>query len=336
MRSSFGGSSLATPSGLRPAAGGASADTPPSPEGIGGAQEGEVCATATLYTVTMRSDLPVVNGAFCMTISGNSLAVNVKSDMSAEASVLMARSLTLPPDAISTEVVSSFHNGVVRVQVARTAHGRRPRSKVSPGTGPVDTKALTKTTQEMMAELSNMLEHTGPDQQRFQSPNLAAQPESEPLQKSAADWNGALESSPALQMGQPASSFPATPVENVEGMVLANRTPRALVWDNIDQSTGQNKSNSTGEFTNELTNAATDVQLSPGAPAFGSTVGMPMEVNANRSETRRDHNFSLPPPSPIANSSASADSPSKVQAAGSDVLKRCQVMISARCARIGF
>ncbi len=124
-----------------------------SPEGV---REGEFSSTLSLYTWHLKCDVPASNAAFRLTISGRTIIVNVSSSPQAPPNsvALMARSLTLPPDADLSELVSSFNEGEVTVQIARK--GARTNAQLSPG--PVDTLALARNTQEMMAELSDMLE----------------------------------------------------------------------------------------------------------------------------------------------------------------------------------
>ena len=121
-----------------------------------GAREGEFSATLSLYTWHLKCDVPASNAAFRLTISGRTIILNVSSSpqVASNSVALMARSLTLPPDADLSELVSSFHAGEVRVQIVRKGAGAN--TQLSPG--PVDTLALARNTQEMMAELSDILE----------------------------------------------------------------------------------------------------------------------------------------------------------------------------------
>ncbi len=332
LRGSFGGSGgLPPPSPQRQAAAASAVYHALSPKAIEGTRDGEVSATSTLYTFYMKSDLPVVNGAFCMAISGRTLAVNIKSDMGTDATVLLARSLVLPPDAIPTEVVSSFHDGVVKVQVARQAPGRT-RSDFSPGTGPVDTKALTKTTEEMMAELSNMLGGSPPE--RFQSPtqNLLQDPESVP-ELTAGDAR--TDTKRALWSGHPTEDFvningdPSGDYEDAP--MVAARTPRTLIRNGFPEQTVRQHMQAAFPRS-ESSSTARDVHLSPGSPSLGVPIGLPTtstldEEKAARSAARRAQfiNSGLPPPSPATSSGAAADPSPKGQSVESDVLKRCQV-----------
>ena len=120
------------------------------------ARSGEFFATPALYTWLVKCEVPASNAAFRLTISGRTVVVNVSSTphFGQDCMALMARSLLLPSDANIAELVCSFHDGNVKIQIARSI--TTGTSQQSPG--PVDTRALARTTEEMMAELSNMLE----------------------------------------------------------------------------------------------------------------------------------------------------------------------------------
>jgi hypothetical protein len=142
-----------TPHFAKGSAGSLSVAPAESPEG---AREGEFSSTLSLYTWHLKCDVPASNAAFRLTISGRTIILNVSSSpqVASNSVALMARSLTLPPDADLSELVSSFHAGEVRVQIVRKGAGAN--AQLSPG--PVDTLALARNTQEMMAELSDILE----------------------------------------------------------------------------------------------------------------------------------------------------------------------------------
>lgn len=86
------------------------------------------------------------------------------------------------------ELVVSFHDGVAIVQIARQTNAAVALT-TSSSPGPVDTIALARTTEDMMAELSNMLElnNYSADSQGLTPPNSAHYEKASP-QAIAAEW----------------------------------------------------------------------------------------------------------------------------------------------------
>jgi len=132
-----------------------------------GAREGEFEATSGLYTWTVKSEVPLENAAFRFTVSGRTVVVHAsRPSFGADSTPLMARSLTLPPDADVSELISTFHAGIVTVQIGRKAR-TATLVRRSNGLGtctcpkPMDThRCISQSTEELMSELDTMLELT--------------------------------------------------------------------------------------------------------------------------------------------------------------------------------
>jgi hypothetical protein len=125
-----------------------------------GAREGEFEATSGLYTWTVKNDVPLENAAFRFTVSGRTVVIHAsRPTFGVDSTPLMARSLTLPPDADVSELISTFHAGVVTVQIGRKARAATLVRRTSPK--PMDThRCISQSTEELMSELDTMLELT--------------------------------------------------------------------------------------------------------------------------------------------------------------------------------
>ena len=125
-----------------------------------GAREGEFEATSGLYTWTVKSEVPLENTAFRFTVSGRTVVIHAsRPTFGVDSTPLMARSLTLPPDADVSELISTFHAGVVTVQIGRKARAATLVRRTSPK--PMDThRCISQSTEELMSELDTMLELT--------------------------------------------------------------------------------------------------------------------------------------------------------------------------------
>jgi len=145
----------------------------------------------------------------------------------------------------------------------------------------------------------------------------------------------------ALWMGKPAehsANIHGAPADDYEDALIASaRTLRTLT--RTEQPARQNMH--VAFSTSETCSISRDIHLSPGSPALGTSIGLPVtsgldEEKAARSASRRAQfiNSGLPPPSPPTSSAAAVDPSPKGKAVESDVLKRCQVSEQALPPRI--
>jgi hypothetical protein len=168
-----------------------------------GAREGEFEATSGLYTWTVKSDVPLENAAFRFTVSGRTVVVHAsRPSFGIDSTPLMARSLTLPPDADVSELISTFHADIVTVQIGRKAKAATLVQRTSPK--PMDThRCISQSTEELMSELDTMLELTF-NGAAYQGTENGERP-ARPLSDTAILLNG---SSPQRNDGDHASQQP--------------------------------------------------------------------------------------------------------------------------------
>lgn len=125
-----------------------------------------------------------------------------------------------------SEVASTYYDGVVTVQVARKSK-RTLSSVIQLSPGPVDTLALVQTTEEMMAELTNMLELNrfaqppAPDDEPSPGVYQTSSAELFDSEMMGADARKALEA--AWQ--QPAASSPSPIMAGIQREVLRDSPP---------------------------------------------------------------------------------------------------------------
>lgn len=336
-----------------------------SPEG---AREGEFSATPSLYTWHLKCDVPAPNAAFRLTISGRSMVVTVGSttQLGPDSVALLARRLVLPLDADLSELVASFHEGEVKIQIVRKGGGKS--AQLSPG--PVDTLALARNTEEMMAELSDMLELG------FQQPAPAYGDDSAPARPLS---DSALMRSPQKTTASELPRDDVMPPMSAERMpTIQSIDPDATAHSAIQSISLDNPHGkaSDARFTMRHEPAAPHASVAPskvpsaqrsGAPhasltpqqvapdfanQFTSPTATPSDQDkAVRAAQRRDQflhsvdrdsaptashaepNAAAEPAAPLSQSTG-RNLNLKPQAPESDVLKRCQVNCPARQLRV--
>ena len=277
------------------------------PDAVEVAHEGELVATSTSYTWACNTVNAGSTGAdFRFRICGRTLAVDV--GVGPEGPLI--RSLVLPADADTSNLSCSLHAGVASFVVGKKNEAADPPLS-STRLPSAETLAMRQSTEEMMLELSNMLEqnsgvlHDGPTTQPL-APSGSATVSLETSMPTSRETSSGEAAGTEHGIAQP------SPRAHTAGDAATTISAQAAAP--VESMADQRKSCADG--------AAASGEVLSDRPPFAEKDPPKLQLDAPHTELERHRSLA----SYAHGTNSTAPSPSRPHAE-SEVLKRCQSLL---------